>query len=258
MTHVESHAPSTVTWADLMTGDTEAARRFYGSLFDWSFDVGPPESGPYITALRGGRRIAGMGPKPPGMPTAWSVYFSVEDIEATCARITEAGGSVMVPVMDIWEHGRMAVAQDPTGAAFGLWQPKAHKGFQLETEPGAYAWTELYTRSLAAAAPFYATVFGFRTVAMAGMPYMTLHLGPSDQDAVGGIMEMDDQKLPPGAPPYWGVYLACASTDASVAKVVELGGAVMAPAFDTPHGRIAVVQDPQGGVFSLIQLPTPA
>jgi predicted enzyme related to lactoylglutathione lyase len=58
----------------------------------------------------------------------------------------------------------------------------------------------------------------------------------------------------PGTPNHWHVYFAVADTDASAAKITELGGSVLAGPFGTPVGRIAVAADPQGSVFSIIQL----
>ena len=57
----------------------------------------------------------------------------------------------------------------------------------------------------------------------------------------------------PGVPNHWHVYFAVADADAAAAKVTELGGTVMVEPFDTPVGRIAVVSDPQGAVFSIIK-----
>ena len=61
-----------------------------------------------------------------------------------------------------------------------------------------------------------------------------------------------------GVPNHWHVYFAVADADASTAKVTELGGSVVVPPFDTPIGKMAVVADPQGAVFSLFQPSTPA
>jgi hypothetical protein len=59
-------------------------------------------------------------------------------------------------------------------------------------------------------------------------------------------------------PPHWINYFAVEDCDATVAKARELGGAVKHGPFDSPHGRIAVVSDPYGAFFSVIQPPTPA
>ena len=60
----------------------------------------------------------------------------------------------------------------------------------------------------------------------------------------------------PGMPNHWHVYFGVEDADAAAAKVTELGGAVVVEPFDTPVGRMAVVSDPQGAVFSIIQ-PAP-
>ena len=249
MTHLDRTAPGTPAWTDLMTDDPAAAQMFYGSLFDWTFEVGPPESGPYTICSKGGRRVAGIGKKPPGMPmpTAWAMYLTVESADATAAAIKEAGGNVVMGPMDVFDQGRLAFAMDPTGAAFGLWQPMSHTGHQVVNEHGAFAWTECMTPDLKKATAFYAKVFGYELVNMDGMPYVTLHLGPDKKTVAGGVMQKDD------VPPHWNVYFATDDTDATVKKVIELGGKQLAPAFDTQYGRMAVVQDAQGAAFSLIK-----
>jgi predicted enzyme related to lactoylglutathione lyase len=256
MPKTDKHAPATPVWIDLMCDDTEKARAFYGQLFGWTFEVGPPESGPYVICFQGGARVAGMGKKPPGtpMPTAWTMYLAVDDADASVTQIKEAGGAVFMGPMDVFEEGRMAIAADPTGGVFGLWQPKRHTGFQVVNEPGAFAYTELYTRDLEKAKAFFTKAFGYSAVNMDGMPYVTLHLGADQKTVAGGIMQMDEKQFPPGVPSHWNVYLATTNTDETVGKVTSLGGQVMAPPFDSPYGRIAVVQDPQGAVFSLIKL----
>jgi uncharacterized protein len=70
-----------------------------------------------------------------------------------------------------------------------------------------------------------------------------------DGRPVGGIGETDSGRPTPVS---WGTYFAVADTDAAVAKVAQLGGSLVAPAQDSPYGRLAVVADNQGAVFSLM------
>jgi predicted enzyme related to lactoylglutathione lyase len=240
------------TWVDLMTGDPEAARKFYGALFGWSFDVGGPESGHYTMCKLNGRPVAGLAPKPPNgqYPNAWTLYLAVDDVDATCTKITESGGRVPMPPMQVMDAGKMAIVQEPTGASFGLWQAGKHIGFMVRDEPGSFAWTELNTRDLGRAQRFFETVFGYRAEKMQGMEYMTLHVGPA---IAGGILQMD-KNWPPDLPPHWMCYFAVANTDQTVEKVKSLGGALHVPPFDTPYGRMSVISDPQKAAFSLIQL----
>ena len=246
-------------WVDLMTDDPAAARAFYTAMFGWTFEVGGPESGHYAMAKLGGRNVAGLGGKRAGdsAPNAWTLYLAVDDLEATCVKVGEAGGRVVVPPMQVMEAGRMAVVQEPTGGMFGLWQAGKHTGFQLRDEPGSFAWTELDTREIPRAQAFLEAVFGYRVEKMpgdTGMEYRTLHVG---KETAGGIMQMTDQ-WPAGIPPHWMVYFAVENTDAAAAKVKSLGGAVHVPPFDTPYGRIAIVTDPQRAAFTIVQLPPQA
>jgi predicted enzyme related to lactoylglutathione lyase len=78
-----------------------------------------------------------------------------------------------------------------------------------------------------------------------------------DGHEVGGIGQYPDG-TPEGAPAVWSVYFAVDDTDAAVAAVTRLGGSIVEPVRDSPYGRIGVVADNQGAVFSVITTPTPA
>jgi predicted enzyme related to lactoylglutathione lyase len=253
MTKIEKHAPGTVSWFDLMTPDPEAARKFYASLFGWTYDIGGPESGGYAMCKSGDLNAAGIGKRPADAPypSVWTVYFSVDDADATAAAIKSAGGTMMMPPMDVMDVGRMAIAIDPTGAAFGLWQPKKHIGASVRDQHGAMGWQECLTRDPDKARDFYARVFKLEPVKMEGMDYWTLNRG---KDMHAGIWKMD-ASMPAQVPPHWQPYFVVDDTDAAVAKVSSGGGKVMKPAFDTPYGRMAVVTDPFGATFSVIKPP---
>lgn len=251
MTTIDKHAQGWISWVDLMTSDPADARRFYGSLFDWTFEMGPPESGPYTICFKAGKRIAGVGPKPPDAPypTAWTPYLATDDVDATCARIREAGGTVNMGPIDVFEEGRMAIVADPTGGVFGLWQARRHSGAQLIDEPGTLNWAELNTRDLERAKTFFVAVFGYEPHNMDGLPYVTLHFGDK---TVGGILQMTEQ-WPAEVPAHWMSYFGSADPDATIAAATKLGGKQCVPPFDTPYGRIAVLEDPQGGFFSIVR-----
>lgn len=254
MTTIHQHAAGTVTWADLMTPDPEGARRFYRALFGWDFSVGPAETGHYTMCQVQGDNVAGMGQLPPGapFPSAWTIYFATPDAAASAARITALGGQVMMGPMDVMQEGRMVVAMDPCGAAFGLWQPGRHQGAGRVDELGAMCWREVAVRDAAAARGFYTALFGLeaRPLGAPGMVYETLHCG--DQ-TVGGIMQMDEH-WPADVPAHWMTYFAVEDADAAAGRVTAGGGKVCVPPFDTPYGRIAVVNDPWGATFSIMKM----
>jgi uncharacterized protein len=252
----DSSEANTVAWVDLSTPDLDQARKFYSEVLGWSYVGGDdPNMGFYTTAQVGGRSVAGLAKamKESPFPTAWSVYLSTTDADATTRKVTDAGGAVVVAPMDIPGQGRMAFYTDPTGAAFGVWQSAQHKGAQLVDEPGAMAWHEVYTRDVGKAREFYGRVFGLESKRMDDpkMEYWTLQKGPN---AVCGVMQMG-KDFPKDVPSHWNTYFAVADVDAATEKCVALGGKKIDGPWDTPFGRIAFVVDPFGAAFNLVKLP---
>src|SRR5688572_26846721 len=125
MTQRTSYPEGAPCWADLSTPDLQGALRFYGPLLGWTFDEPQADMGHYTMARRNGKLVAGLAPKMPGQdfPPAWSVYMWTDNIDETARRITDAGGKLLMPPMDIPNAGKMLFAFDSTGAAFGAWQP---------------------------------------------------------------------------------------------------------------------------------------
>jgi predicted enzyme related to lactoylglutathione lyase len=240
-------------WIDLGTPDVAKAAQFYGSLFGWTADEPQPEAGGYTMFRKDGKMVAGVGPlMSEQQPVAWSTYLTSDDADDTAAKVREAGGTVLVEPMDVMDAGRMAFFMDPTGAAFGIWQPGLHKGAELVNEPGALTWNELATRDVEGAKAFYNKVFGItgETRPFGGTSYTELKVG---ERLVGGLREMGEMD-PPSVPPHWLVYFAVGDTDASVATVTEKGGNVLLPPMTIDPGRFSIVTDPQGATFAVIAL----
>lgn len=250
-------------WVDLATSDVEAARAFYTGLFGWEGTDVPTPMGPAYTMFRkDGKLVAGMGPQPPGMaeagaPPVWSSYIMAHDVDATLAAVEAAGGTVVMPAMDIMTEGRMAMVADPSGAVVGLWQPRDHEGAELFNVPGTLTWNELQTRDLAAATAFYAEVFGWRWEPMEGSDYLVANIDAKEGEdkSNGGAMTMPDM-VPAEAPSMWNVYFAVTDCDESVTRAVELGGSVFLPAMAMGPGRFAGITDPTGAMFLLGAFPT--
>jgi predicted enzyme related to lactoylglutathione lyase len=190
----------------------------------------------------------------PDAPSAWSTYFASADADATAARITSAGGQLVMGPMDVMDLGRMLVATDTTGAFFGVWQAMNHTGVQLANGPGSFTWSEHMSRDFEGAKAFYAAVFGYEYGDMSsdGFSYATLLI--NGQQVVGGIGAYPEGDTD-NHPAFWGVYFGTADTDKSVELATSHGGRVIRPATDSPYGRMAIVADNQGAVFSLISTP---
>ncbi len=247
------------SWVDLSSRDTAASKAFYRALFGWdAMDVPTGDQpGSYAMFTRNGKVVAGMGELSADdttSPTIWSTYLAVDDLDSTLDDVAAAGGTVIVPAMDVMDTGRMAFITDPTGAAVGLWQAGTHRGAQLVNEHGTLTWNELLTDDTAVAEPFYTGVFGYRaetTDMPGGQQYITFWAdGNLEGHAAAGMMARTPEMGE--FPNYWGVYFAVDDVDAAVAKAAEHGGTILAPAFEVPTvGRFAVIMDPGGATFTV-------
>ncbi|MGW3206769.1 VOC family protein [Streptomyces sp. NPDC001135] len=248
-------APGTPCWVSLMAHGLAATEEFYRELFGWEFRPGPQQLGPYVRALLDGQEVAGMGQLPPDrrLPIAWTPYFASDDVDHTADTVRECGGTVAVGPLDAAEAGRMAIAADPSGAVFGIWQGSAHLGTALTGVPGTPAWNELVTFETESVAKFYATVFGYEQVPVvsADFDYVTLHLAGRPVAGLHGV----GHALPRDRGPHWQTYFEVADTHATTRQVADLGGRVIRPPHDSPHGRVATVADPEGAEFSVVQNP---
>jgi uncharacterized protein len=264
----------TPCWVDVSVDDVPQAIAFYQALFGWDIQAGGPEAGGYAIAHLKDRIVAGLGPKfgPPDAPSAWTVYLATDDADVTAEKIKAAGGQLAQGPMDVMEEGRMAIGFDTTGGAFGLWQGGKTAGIGLANETGSLTWNEHLSWDFDAAKAFYRAVFGYeyQDVSGDGFRYAMLMVDghevggigqymPVSSGGLGGVVPPGGSRATPvGTPAAWTTYFAVDSTDAAVAKVVDLGGSIVQPIRDSPYGRIGVVTDNQGAVFSLITSPQPA
>lgn len=255
MQEVTSYPDGIFCWVDLATTDLEGAKEFYASLFDWETSDIPTDVGNVYTMFQiEGKNVAGASVMNPemqaqGMPPFWSSYVKHDDVDAIAEKADEAGGQLLSPPFDVMEEGRMVMIQDPSGAIFGVWQPRNHIGAQLVNRPNALVWNELQTRDGEAALSFYKTVFGWEDQVDENNYYVFKQNG-----RIQAGMLLMDESWDENIPPNWAVYFMVEDVEATTAKVEELGGKVLVP--PTPAGemgKFTVAQDPQGGVFTMMQ-----
>lgn len=251
-TRTTKRTPGDPTWMDLSTPNLEGAKQFYQQVFGWDYVDTGEDFGHYHFAMTQGQNAAGLGPMQPGseMPSAWTIYFASDDIDADVARVKALGGQIFLAPMTVGESGKMAICADPTGAAFGLWQAIDMIGASVEGEHGGMAWHEVNTRDSAAACDFYGKLFGLTSHKMEGMEYFILQRG---EEMICGVLQMDANWE--GIPPHWMGYFFVDNTDAALEIVVAAGGKVMVPAFDMAYGRMAVIADPFDATISIVQPP---
>lgn len=256
MSERTSYTPGTPCWVDLATPDVDGAERFYGELFGWEIPELPnsAEMGGYRRAKKGGRDVAGVYPlMEEGQHPAWATYVSVTDAAATAAAVKENGGTTVVEPMDVSGLGHMAVFADPAGAVFGTWQPGTFAGAGLVNEYGCFGWNELGTRDTAGAKRFYPAVFGWGSQEEESERAGTYTVWKAGDAMVGGMLDLGAVGVPDEVPPHWLVYFTVEDTDAAVAKAKSGGGDVRMEPIDVPIGRFAVLADPFGAVFAVMQ-----
>ncbi|MDA8126319.1 MAG: VOC family protein [Deltaproteobacteria bacterium] len=107
---------------ELATQDPEKSKKFYTALFDWKLEEYP---GMGYTMIDVGQGTGGGLMKTPvsHMPDHWLPYILVEDVATCTKRAQSLGATVLKDVTEVPEMGYFSVLSDPTGAAFGLWQP---------------------------------------------------------------------------------------------------------------------------------------
>ena len=239
----------TPCWVDLGSPDLPASIAFYGKVLGWSFVDTGEEFGHYWIAQMNGHAAAGIGPRQdPSQPTAWTVYLASDDTDATAAAVTANGGTVLAEPFDVPGNGRMTVALDPAGAAFGVWQAAGMVGAEVYNEPGGLTWTDAQLTDPDTARAFYAALFGYRYDPMPGAPgdYMTFHLDEGPLGGIGGTMDPAAQ-----LPSHWLPYFAVVDADAATDAATGAGGTLQGPLMDSPFGRMAFLTDPHGAAFAL-------
>jgi hypothetical protein len=166
------------------------------------------------------------------------------------------------------DAGRMAVLADPEGAAFSVWQARAHRGARIVNEPGSVNFNVLNTRDSEAAKRFYGAVFGWTTLDLGNGEFWTLSAygdyletltpGTRERTAELGAAGFEDvlAAITPIAgddadtPAHWSVTFSTDDADATAAKAADLGGTVLVAPVDAPYSRLTALRDPQGATFS--------
>ena len=251
MSHRDTPWPAgTPCWVDIAVPDVAAATAFYGDVLGWSFVDTGEEFGHYHIARTHDRAAAAIGPvMEEGQPSVWTAYLATDDADGTAKLITDNGGALMFDPMDIPGNGRMAIAVDPTGAAFGIWQANGMNGFEIANEPGSVTWNDARLRDVEAGKAFYTAVFGYTYEPVPGAPdgYATIQASGQQVAGITGA--------PPDVASHWLTYFSVADVDASIATAARSGATVLMPGEDTDFGRMGILTDPFGATFAVHKAP---
>lgn len=249
-------------WVDLATSDRQGAMDFYGALLGWTFKPIEAEGQLVYTICQlNGHYVAGLSVPmaehtDPNVPPHWSVYVNVEDAGRSVALAQEAGGQLVFGPKDVFEDGVMAFVTDPAGAHLGLWQAKDHIGAQLIREPGAFMWAELQVEEPDQVKAFYRAVFGWDAQPGHDSPNYTVFMRDAERETeryVAGMLQMAPEWE--DVPPHWEAYFLVDDVAAAFQRVKDLGGEQITQIMTIPQGSFAVVKDPQGAIFVIMESP---
>ncbi|BAJ27647.1 MULTISPECIES: VOC family protein [Kitasatospora] len=247
--------PAVPCWVGLTARSLAAAQDFYGPLLGWEFTPGPDRWGRYLRAVVDGVEVAGLSELATDWerPVAWTTYFGIESADRAADGVRERGGTLAVGPL-AFDAGRVALAADPFGATFGIWEGDAQgggdgAGTPRPALPGAPAWIELRTADPFAAALFYGEVFRWdgRDPARFEVRYEHERVVLRSEDrSVAALRAAKDLA------PHWEVFFAVADTDGAARRAARLGGRVLDGPADSPYGRVARLADAEGGHFSVL------
>ncbi|HEV8455516.1 MAG TPA: VOC family protein [Gemmatimonadales bacterium] len=260
MPTIEKHTPGTFCWWELATRDLGVAWRFYHALFRWEKrDVPIGEGQLYRICVLEGQDVAAMyqldrTQLEHNVASTWLPYIAVKSADEAAQQAVAAGGTLSLSPFDVFDSGRMAQLTDSEGARVALWEPRQHRGAGIIREIGTVCWMELSAKDAERARRFYADAFGWKPERKSLGPageYTYWHV-VGESKAFGGMLQMttDWGDLSPA----WMTYFQVADCDEIAAAARSAGGKVVMGPFDAANvGRIAVVTDPIGAVFSIIR-----
>jgi uncharacterized protein len=243
-------------FAELITPDLATAKSFYGGLFGWTFRDITGGKSPYAEAYLDGNAVAGLVQKavPAGGhgQAAWLNFFATADADAAAQAVVQNGGKVLVAAHDLADRGREAILTDAQGAVFAVLASSSGDPPDVLVSPGDWIWRSLITTDPVADANFYKIVLGFQPLPLPSMPGEEHLLLTSENYARASA-----NSLPPDHPnmhPHWLAYVRETDVVKSVKQVTALGGRVLVePRVDRHGGLIAIVADPLGAPFGLME-----
>lgn len=250
------HHIGKVIFVELVTPDLAAAKQFYGELFGWSFRDLAAGTTEYAEASLNGRPVAGLIQKslPPDAhrQPAWLTFIAVRDVDATTKAALQERAQVLFQPHTFPNRGREAVLADPQGAVFAVLESSSGDPPDVLAAPGEWIWSSLVARDPDTDAAFYQTLFGYEVFELSADEGAQHLLLASDGYARASANSLPADK--PNAHPHWLNFVRVDDAVAMAAKVATLGGRVLVePRTDRHGGRLAVVADPQGAPFGLLE-----
>jgi predicted enzyme related to lactoylglutathione lyase len=254
----EEHHVGKVIFVELVTPDLAAAKQFYAGLFGWTFRDIQAGGTEYAEAILDGHPVAGLMhrdvPADKHRQPAWLSFIAVSDVDAAKEIALQHGAKVLFEPHSIPDRGREAVFADPQGAIFAVLASSSGDPPDVLAAPGDWIWSSLITSDPDTDAAFYQALFDYEVYELPaddGAQHLML--------ASGNYARASANTLPANKPnmhPHWLNFVHVEDAVKMTEKVVALGGRVLVePRVDRHGGKVAVVADPLGAPFGLLEWP---
>lgn len=250
----------TPCWIELVTSDLDSAGEFYAGLFGWEYEQRrDSDNGHHLVALHDGFPVASLRAADTPETAKWRLFLATSDCRAACEQAEEKGATVTVPPSKLGGIGTKVVLEGPSEAEFGLLEPETSWQFDVGL-PGTLMWAELVTIKAQTADLFFQDLFGYAPSQFGTenqLDYSVWYLG---EESVLARVSMIREHIDAETHPHWLLYLGVAAkvgTDEAVRRAVETHARVRVDPYDSRLGRAAVLRDPTGARFALVD-PTQA
>ena len=254
----QEHHVGKVIWVDLVTPDLAAAEHFYGGLFGWTFKDIHTRTMNYAEALLDGRPVGGLIQHATAAgehhQPAWLTFIAVKDVDAAQKAAIENGAKVLSAPHAYPNRGRQAVLADPQDAVFAVMASSSGDPPDFLATPGEWIWSSLIAHDPGPDAAFYQTLFGYEVFDSAdedGSEHLILATDDYARASVNGLPDDAAHHHP-----HWLNFVRVLDTEQMTARVGQLGGRILVePRLDRHGGKVAVVADPSGAPFGLLEWP---
>ncbi len=254
----QEHHVGKVIFVELVTPDLAAAKQFYAGLFGWTFRDIHADKTEYAEASLDGRPVAGLVhrdvPSGKHRQPSWLSFIAVSDVDAAKTIALKHGANVLFEPHNIPDRGREAVFADPQGAVFAVLASSSGDPPDVMAAPGEWIWSSLITTDPDTGAAFYQALFDYEVYELPSNEGAEHVMLASDNYARASVNPLPANR--PNVHPHWLNFVRVEDTAMMTAKVVALGGRVLVePRVDRHGGKVAVVADPLGAPFGMLEWP---
>jgi predicted enzyme related to lactoylglutathione lyase len=242
-----------IIWHDLFTRDVLAAREFYSQLFGWSHQTYSAGAKTYTILSYKGKSVAGIVELEPGNQNEnqWVSYISVMDVQRAFAHVTANGGKVLLSPRIFHQQGELAIFADPEGAAFGVLNSMSGDPEDVLAKPNEWIWADLLARQPLDMTRFYQGIADYTVVDDTRSTEANDYFLRVNGFARAGVGPLPADDILPN----WLPYIRVKDVMNSVMQATQFGGTVIVDPNPTLfNGKLAVIADPTGAVFGIVQI----